>query len=98
MSRELGRRQDLKVPDFPDRCESGFCNTCPSPQFLSPMEARCKSEVCSGDVAWNTNFFIVGKYDSKLLDPHSNIWIPAVSRWRRQRHEYWGVAARHGNL
>src|SRR6266850_151447 len=26
------------------------------------------------------NFFPVGKHDSKLLDPHPRIWLPAVSR------------------
>src|SRR5580692_71976 len=62
------------------------------------MEVSGISEVYAGDVGGNSTFCAVGQYDSKLLDPHSRLWLPAVSRRRGQRHEHWRVAAGNGDL
>jgi hypothetical protein len=76
----LATDEILRSRTFRGRGESRLCDHCASLEFLSLLEAGWGSDVCAGDVGWNASVCRVGQYDSKLLDPHPNIWIPAISR------------------
>ena len=47
-------------------------------EFLFAVEACRRSALRARDVGWDANFRAVGEHDSKLLDPHANLRLPAL--------------------
>jgi len=57
-----------------------FLRSLYKPSVFIFMGGSWGSEVCGAMWVGMRIFAAVGQYDSELLDPHANIWIPAVSR------------------